>query len=62
MITLHPSGYPHGPHPKAFATGAKGARTETDEVAVMIDTRDALEISDEASSVEWPDYIKSWSA
>ncbi len=62
MITLHPSGFPHGPHPKAFATGAKGARTETDEVAVMIDTRDALDISDEARSVEWPDYIKSWSA
>jgi homogentisate 1,2-dioxygenase len=60
MITLHPCGFPHGPHPKAFATGAKAARTETDEVAVMIDTRDALEVSGDAEGIEWPDYVRSW--
>ncbi len=60
MITLHPCGFPHGPHPKAFAAGAKAARKETDEVAVMIDSRDALEIAPAASAVEWPDYVHSW--
>ncbi len=60
MITLHPCGFPHGPHPKAFAASAKGARTETDEVAVNIDTRDALDISPVAEAIEWPDYVRSW--
>ncbi|WP_300301564.1 homogentisate 1,2-dioxygenase, partial [Ferrovibrio sp.] len=45
MITVHPCGFPHGPHPKAFAAGAKAARKETDEVAVMLDTRDALDLA-----------------
>ena len=41
MVTLHPSGFTHGPHPKAFAAGAKAAKTMTDAVAVMIDARRA---------------------
>ncbi len=60
MVTLHPCGFPHGPHPKAFAGGAKSAKKETDEVAVMIDTRDAVEISKEATKTEWPGYVDSW--
>jgi homogentisate 1,2-dioxygenase len=62
MITLHPCGFPHGPHPKAFATGAKHARKETDEVAVMIDTRDAVEVAAGAQAVEARDYVNSWMA
>jgi len=60
MLTLHPSGIPHGPHPKAFAAGAKAARKETDEVAVMIDTRDALDVSPALEAVEWTGYVDSW--
>ncbi len=60
MVTFHPLGFAHGPHPKAFETGQKAARKETDEVAVMIDTRDALTMSPEAESVEWQDYVSSW--
>ena len=60
MVTFHPSGFVHGPHPKAFAKGASFERKETDEVAVMIDTRDGLDIGADASSVEWPDYVDSW--
>ena len=45
MMTFHPCGFTHGPHPKAFAAGAKAAKTETDEVAVMIDARDALDMA-----------------
>lgn len=60
MITLHPAGFTHGPHPGAFKMGEKAARKETDEVAVMIDTRDAVEISEEATRVEWNGYVDSW--
>lgn len=62
MMTLHPCGFTHGPHPKAFAAGLKAQKTATDEVAVMIDTRDALTIHAEAEGVEWSDYYLSWGA
>jgi homogentisate 1,2-dioxygenase len=60
MITFHPAGFTHGPHPKAFAAGAKAERKETDEVAVMIDTRDALDPSPEAEAIEDRAYVDSW--
>lgn len=60
MVTLHPGGLPHGPHPKAFETGHKGTRKETDEVAVMIDTRDAIQVGDLPEGVEWREYVNSW--
>jgi homogentisate 1,2-dioxygenase len=60
MLTLHPSGITHGPHPKALAAAQSGARTETDEVAVMIDARDALDVSAELARVEWAEYVNSW--
>jgi len=60
MITFHPAGFTHGPHPKAFAAGAKAAKTETDEVAVMIDARDALDASPEAEAIEERTYVDSW--
>lgn len=62
MVTFHPSGFTHGPHPKAFEAGRKYAKKATDEVAVMIDTRDALEVSDTMSSVENEEYCNSWKA
>ena len=60
MVTLHPNGFTHGPHPKAFAAGAKAAKTMTDEVAVMIDARDPLDIGAAAHSVESAGYVDSW--
>ncbi len=60
MVTLHPAGVPHGPHPKAYRTGAEAGRKETDEVAVMIDARDALEAGPAAAGVELADYVDSW--
>jgi len=60
MMTLHPSGFPHGPHPKALKASNTAPKTETDEVAVMIDTRDAVDISDAAHKVEWAGYVDSW--
>lgn len=60
MLTLHPSGITHGPHPKAFETGKNASRKETDEIAVMIDSRNALQVTDVAESVEWTEYVNSW--
>jgi homogentisate 1,2-dioxygenase len=60
MVTWHPNGFTHGPHPKAFAAGAKGTKTMTDEVAVMIDARDPLDMSDAASATEVKTYAESW--
>jgi homogentisate 1,2-dioxygenase len=36
------------------------SKPATDEYAVMIDARDALEVSDAAGAVEWQDYHRSW--
>lgn len=60
MITFHPAGFPHGPHPKAFAAGARSERKETDEVAVMIDTRLPLDATRLAESIEDASYADSW--
>ncbi len=61
MVTLHPCGFPHGPHPKAFAMAAKAPGGHMlDEVAVMVDARDALDIGTLPDGVEWPGYVDSW--
>jgi homogentisate 1,2-dioxygenase len=62
MVTWHPNGFTHGPHPKAFAAGARAAKTMTDEVAVMIDARDPLEMTEAAESTEDTGYAGSWKA
>ncbi len=58
MITLHPSGIPHGPHPGAVerSIGAK----ETKELAVMVDTFHPLMLTVEALEIENPGYTMSW--
>jgi len=58
MITLHPIGIPHGPHPGTVdrSIGAK----ETKELAVMVDTFRPLWITEDAVKIEDPDYHKSW--
>lgn len=60
MITFHPCGFPHGPHPKALKNAFRQPKPMTDEYAVMIDTRDALHIADLPAGVENEDYVKSW--
>lgn len=58
MITLHPGGIPHGPHPGAVdkSIGAK----ETKELAVMVDTFHPLQITQEALGIEDENYVMSW--
>ncbi|GAC1627563.1 MAG: homogentisate 1,2-dioxygenase [Nevskia sp.] len=60
MVTLHPCGFTHGPHPKALGKMLVQDRAATNEYAVMIDARDALEIGEAVGPVEWPDYHRSW--
>jgi homogentisate 1,2-dioxygenase len=60
MVTLHPGGFTHGPHPKALKNMLTQSKPATDEIAVMIDTRDALDIAPAAADVEWAGYVDSW--
>ena len=60
MMTYHPAGFTHGPHPKALKGMLTPARTMTDEYAVMIDTRDPLEIGEGAAKVALASYADSW--
>jgi homogentisate 1,2-dioxygenase len=60
MITLHPCGFTHGPHPKALKNMLSQPAKGTNEVAVMLDTRDALEVADAAAAIEWDGYVDSW--
>ena len=60
MVTLHPCGFPHGPHPKALEGAFAPKKGETDEVAVMVDARDALEIAKLPPGVEVAEYVDSW--
>lgn len=58
MMSFHPAGFPHGPHPKAVKNVT--TKTHTDEVAVMIDTWRPLEVDPLFEKVELMDYWKSW--
>ena len=58
MLTFHPQGIHHGPQPQAFDRARKAERTE--EVAVMLDTRNPLEPAADACAVELEDYWRSW--
>lgn len=60
MLTWHPAGFTHGPHPKALQNAFEQKSRGTEEVAVMIDTRDPLEASERCEAIEWADYVDSW--
>jgi homogentisate 1,2-dioxygenase len=60
MISFHPVGFTHGPHPKALQNAFQQKAAGTEEVAVMIDTRDSLAIDAAASAIEWAGYVDSW--
>jgi homogentisate 1,2-dioxygenase len=58
MISLHPKGIPHGPHPGTVEKSI--GKTETKELAVMIDPFYPLMITEAALNCEDPGYYKSW--
>jgi homogentisate 1,2-dioxygenase len=57
-FTFHPQGIHHGPHPNAYKNSVD--KLETDEYAVMIDTRYPLIPTPEFELNENKDYWKSW--
>ena len=60
MMSFHPCGFTHGPHPKALQSMLVPKKPGTDEYAVMIDARDALDVAPAASAVEFAGYADSW--
>ena len=58
MVTYHPQGIHHGPQPAAVL--AAKDKTRTNEIAVMVDTRRPLDLTEAGKGVEQPDYWKSW--
>jgi homogentisate 1,2-dioxygenase len=58
MITLHPIGIPHGPHPGTVEKSI--GKKETLELAVMVDTFKPLWVTEEALGIESKEYYKSW--
>jgi len=58
MLTLHPGGIPHGPHPGTVEKSI--GKKETHELAVMVDTFAPLKLTEHAFEIEDPDYYKSW--
>lgn len=58
MLTMHPQGIHHGPQAGAEQRTSRATRTE--EVAVMIDTKNPLTICKDAERGEVTDYWQSW--
>ena len=58
MISLHPKGIPHGPHPSTVEKSI--GQKETKELAVMVDPFHSMQITEDAMKMEDPDYYKSW--
>ncbi len=58
MITLHPGGIPHGPHPGAVEKSI--GQKSTPELAVMVDTFRPLYMTQTAIEIEMEGYDKSW--
>ncbi len=58
MLTLHPAGIPHGPHPGAVQKSI--GQKETGELAVMVDTFHPLQLTNYALDIENENYTMSW--
>jgi homogentisate 1,2-dioxygenase len=58
MMTLHPAGIPHGPHPGAVEKSI--GKKDTQELAVMVDTFHPLKLTRQALDIENEGYVMSW--
>ncbi len=59
-VTLHPAGVPHGPHPGRYEESL--GKTQTDEVAVMLDCYSPLRPTADAVGIEDAQYDASFSS
>jgi homogentisate 1,2-dioxygenase len=57
-VTLHPAGIPHGPHPGTMEKSI--GKTQTFELAVMVDTFSPLMVTEDALKLQDEAYYKSW--
>ncbi len=61
MMSFHPRGFCHGPHPNAYKKSFSSEHQQTNEVAVMIDTRAPMVCHNKLpEGSEWLDYVNSW--
>ena len=58
MVTLHPAGIPHGPHPGAMERSI--GEKVTEELAVMVDTFKPLKLTKKALAIDAGGYHTSW--
>ncbi|MEM6261618.1 MAG: homogentisate 1,2-dioxygenase [Bacteroidota bacterium] len=58
VMTLHPGGIPHGPHPGAMERSI--GKTETDELAVMVDPFRPFKLTKAAMAIDDGKYYRSW--
>ncbi|MEM0517849.1 homogentisate 1,2-dioxygenase [Aequorivita flava] len=58
QITLHPAGIVHGPHPGAAERSI--GKTETEELAVMVDTFKPLQVTEDGLKLSDGTYYQSW--
>ncbi len=58
MITPHPGGIPHGPHPGAVQKAL--VQRKPKNFAVMVDTFHPLQLTADALDIENPHYTMSW--
>ena len=62
MLTFHPTGVHHGPQPKAVERSReRGPGGFADEVAVNIDARRPLHLTEAGSAISVEGYVRSWS-
>jgi homogentisate 1,2-dioxygenase len=62
MLTFHPAGFTHGPHPKALGNMLTQSKPATDEYAVMLDARQPLSLGEPDGVREQEHYADSWRA
>jgi homogentisate 1,2-dioxygenase len=61
MLTFHPAGIHHGPQPGAVARAAeRGPGGSTDEVAINIDARRPLHLTEAGAAASVAGYAESW--
>jgi homogentisate 1,2-dioxygenase len=60
MLTLHPMGIDHGPHPQAWERDRQGLTKETKEYAVALDAVEPLMITAEGLNGAIEAYSTSW--
>ena len=60
MMTFHPIGFTHGPHPQTLPHMFKHPATMFENYSIAIDAMDPLEVADLPEGCEVMDYAQTW--